>query len=471
MTSSVPSSGSQFLSLHLLETLVAVLPVRDENGAPKSIVYGGAERHMITSQARRRAERVHTRNRANAGVGALAGRGTGTRTREWALITARALTAEHGWEPEEAVRTARAVIEATGLKFGDPGKKTVANLTKVLLFAPSDAGARIAAHIEEQAGAVRAWAEGYTAAQAASAAAASAKKKAARKGAAAAQEEPPGADGAEGGAESGAAAEASAADAKLPALPAATRAAVLTALAPRDAIDIALYGRFLAEIADSPNVDGAVQSSHAFTVHEAEQVDDFYAAADDAKLDRKRNPKPAEKTNALDFLDAADDAGAGMTGYQSLITGTFYRHAVLDRLKLRRNLRAAGMSEEEAEEASVAAESEFVTAFVDAFPEAKKNSTASTGSLPALVLAFEGERPYNYAAAFQNPIDENPVGEGPAGPAAVKRLLKHHTFVSGRRPDIKSGRVLTYDPQIDELLGTLKDTAALAVTSAEELTA
>lgn len=474
MTSSVSSPGSQFLSLHLLETLVAVLPVRDENGAPKSIVYGGTERHMITSQARRRAERVHTRNRANAGVGALAGRGTGTRTREWALITARALASEHGWEPEEAVRTARAVIEATGLKFGDPGKKTVANLTKVLLFAPSDAGARIAAHIEEQAGAVRAWADAYTAAQAAAtAASASARKKGGRKSAA--QEEAHGGDVAEGGVEAGAgsAGEASAAEAKLPALPAATRAAVLTALAPRDAIDIALYGRFLAEIADSPNVDGAVQSSHAFTVHEAEQVDDFYAAADDAKLDRKRSPKPQEKT-ALDFLDAADDAGAGMTGYQSLITGTFYRHAVLDRLKLRRNLRAAGMTEEEAEEASVAAEAEFVTAFVDAFPEAKKNSTASTGSLPALVLAFEGERPYNYAAAFQNPVDENPVGgggEGPAGPAAVRRLLKHHAFVSGRRPDIQAGRVLTYDPQIDELLGTLKDTGALTVTSAEELTA
>ncbi|MET9324115.1 hypothetical protein ABZX75_28690 [Streptomyces sp. NPDC003038] len=111
---------------------------------------------------------------------------------------------------------------------------------------------------------------------------------------------------------------------------------------------------------------------------------------------------------------------------------------------------------------------------VEAFPEAKKNSTASTGSLPALVLAFEGERPYNYAAAFQAPIDESPLdkdGEGPAGPAAVKRLLKHHAFVSRRRPDIKSGRVLTYDPQIDELLNNLQDTGATAVTSAEELTA
>ncbi|WP_331725725.1 type I-E CRISPR-associated protein Cas7/Cse4/CasC (plasmid) [Streptomyces xanthophaeus] len=457
MTSNASSTGSQFLSLHLLETLVAVLPVRDENGSPKSIVYGGTERHMITSQARRRAERVHTRDRANAGIGALAGHSTGVRTREWALITGRELVSAYGWDRDEAVSTARAVIEATGLKFGDPAKKTVANLTKVLLFAPSDAGTRIAAHIHEQAQELRSWTGEYLAAQAA---AAPKGKKGSRKAS-----EPEQADADEAG--EGSAAAPSAADAKLPALPAATRAAVLTALAPRDAIDIALYGRFLAEIADSPNVDGAVQSSHAFTVHEAEQVDDFYAAADDAKLDRKKN--------ALDFLDAADDSGAGMTGYQSLITGTFYRHAVLDRVRLRNNLRAAGMTVEEAEQASVAAESEFVNAFVDAFPEAKKNSTASTGSLPALVLAFEGGRPYNYAAAFQAPIDERPLteggkgGEGPAGPAAVKRLLKHHAFVSSRRPDIRSGRVLTYDPQIDELLGTLKDLGATPVTSSEEL--
>ncbi|MDX2394907.1 type I-E CRISPR-associated protein Cas7/Cse4/CasC [Streptomyces sp. NPDC090054] len=452
MTSDVSTTGSQFLSLHLLETLVAVLPVRDENGAPKSIVYGGTERHMITSQARRRAERVHTRDRANAGIGALAGRGTGIRTREWALFAARELTSAHGWDSDEAIRTARAVIEATGLKFGDPGKKTVANLTKVLLFAPSDAGVRIATHINEQAGELRPWTAEYLAAQATAAAK---NKKGGRK---AGDQEAAEADETEEGAAS--------ADAKLPALPKTTRSAVLTALAPRDAIDIALYGRFLAEIADSPNVDGAVQSSHAFTVHEAEQVDDFYAAADDAKLDRKKN--------ALDFLDVADDAGAGMTGYQSLITGTFYRHAVLDRLRLRRNLHAAGMTVEEAEQASVAAEAEFVTAFVDAFPEAKKNSTASTGSLPALVLAFEAERPYNYAAAFQAPIDENPLdkgGEGPAGPAAVKRLVKHHTFVSGRRPDIRSSRVLTYDPQIDEVLGSLKTPGVQSVTSVEELRA
>ncbi|MBQ0827882.1 type I-E CRISPR-associated protein Cas7/Cse4/CasC [Streptomyces tagetis] len=458
MTEAPPRS--QFLSLHLIETLAAVLPVRDENGQPKSLVFGGVERHMITSQARRRAERVHARDRANAGRGALKGRSMGVRTREWALLAARELETVHGWDKDRALVTTRAVMEASGLKFGDPKKRTVANLTKVLVFAPSDAGARIAAHIADRAAEVEEWRETYFDAQARAEAA-----KKARRGARKKTEAQPGADEAPEEVSTASTAEPSATVA-LPPLPKATRDAVLLALAPRDAVDIALYGRFLAEIPDSPNVDGAVQTGHAFTVHESEQMEDFYAAADDAKLDRKRN--------ALDFLDAADDAGAGMTGYQSLISGTFYRHAVLDRVQLRTNLRVAGMAEDEAEEAASEAETEFVIAFVEAFPEAKKNSTASTGSLPALVLAFEGERPYNYASAFQRPVEEGPLstgGEGPAGPAAVRRLLRHHTFVSRRRDDLRTARVLTYDPEIDALLGELGPPESLTVVErAEDLT-
>ncbi|MFJ7278961.1 type I-E CRISPR-associated protein Cas7/Cse4/CasC [Kitasatospora sp. NPDC098663] len=441
---------SQFLSLHLIETLAAVLPVRDENAQPKSLVFGGVERHMITSQARRRAERVHARNRANAGRGALKGRSMGVRTREWALLAGHELESTHGWDHDRALVTARAVLEATGLKFGDPKKKTVANLTKVLIFAPSDAGTRIAHHIADRASEVEEWRDTYFQAQAH---AESAKKT--RRGAAQKASAPP--------PETAEASTTAAVTASLPPLPKATRDAVLLALAPRDAVDIALYGRFLAEIPDSPNVDGAVQTGHAFTVHEAEQIEDFYAAADDAKLERRRN--------ALDFLDAADDAGAGMTGYQSLISGTFYRHAVLDRIQLRSNLRAAGMAETEAEQAAAEAEKEFVNSFVEAFPEAKKNSTASTGSLPVLVLAFEGERPYNYASAFQRPVDEGSLstgGEGPAGPAAVRRLLRHHTFVSRRRDDLRTARVLTYDPEIDLLLGELGLPETLSVVERSE---
>ncbi|MER7413089.1 type I-E CRISPR-associated protein Cas7/Cse4/CasC [Streptomyces cacaoi] len=453
MTASAPRSP--FLSLHLIETLAAVLPVRDENAQPKSLVFGGVERHMITSQARRRAERVHARQRANEGRGALAGRSMGVRTREWAILAGRALEDDHGWASEKALTTARSVMEASGLKFGDPQKKTVSALTKVLIFAPSDAGTRIADHIAAHATEIEDWLERYLEAKARAEEAKKSRRGKAKKAEVAPEDGQPETDASGAAASSG-----------LPQLPKPTRDAVLLALAPRDAVDIALYGRFLAEIPESPNVDGAVQTGHAFTVHEAEQIEDFYAAADDAKLDRKRN--------ALSFLDSADDAGAGMTGYQSLISGTFYRHAVLDRRQLCTNLRAAGMDEQEAEAAAADAEKEFVNAFVEAFPEAKKNSTASTGSLPALVLAFEGERPYNYASAFQKPVDEGPVsggGEGPAGPAAVRRLLRHHAFVSRRRPDLRTSRVLTYDPEIDVLLrGPDMPEGLSTVEHAEDLT-
>ncbi|WP_433342038.1 type I-E CRISPR-associated protein Cas7/Cse4/CasC [Streptomyces sp. CA-253872] len=434
----------QFLSLHALESLVAVLPVRDENGMAKIIPFGGETRNLITSQARRRAERTLGRDRANAGEGALAGYTMGMRTREWALLATDALCAL-GWERAEALSTAKAVLEGVGLKFGD--KERTRDLTKVLVFAPEDAGEKLAASIDAKRDAVAGWIKEFEAARAAS--------KSSSRGSKRAAAEPEAAADGEGGAT----------ESRIPPLPREVRAGVLTALAPRDAIDIALYGRFLAEIADSPNVDGAVMTGPAFTVHRANQIDDFYSAADDAKIRRK--------ANALDFLNAADDAGAGMTGYQSLISGTFYRHAALDRVQLRNNLVAGGMPPEEVDKAARAAERQFVEAFVDAMPHAKKNTTASTGSLPKLVLAFEGARPFNYSAAFESPIDER-AGGGVAL-AAARRLLAQHRLVTRKRSDIGGGRVLTYDLGIQELLTELAgQEGALVATEAgsvEEMTA
>ncbi|MEV7779499.1 type I-E CRISPR-associated protein Cas7/Cse4/CasC [Kitasatospora sp. NPDC088351] len=450
-------TGPQYLSLHLLETMVAVLPVRDENGMPKAISLGGDLRTMITSQSRRRAERTYSRTRANTGDGPLAGHTMGLRTREWAKITAVELEAQ-GWDKETALATAKAVLSGVGLKFGD--KPNTADLTKVLLFAPENAGKALATSLVERREAVAEWSGGYVAAQSA---AAEKKAKAAAKRRAQARIRKEGGVPADEPQETGD----EDADEKLPVLPKDLRAAVLTALAPGDAIDIALYGRFLAEIADSPNVDGAIQTAHAFTVQPAEHIDDFYSAADDAKLDRRNR----SRANALDYLDAAEDSGAGMTGYQSLISGTFYRHAVLDRDKLRANLTAAGMEAEKIEAAAAAAELEVVDAFVNSQPRAKTNTTASTGSLPKLVMAFDGKRPFNYGLAFENAIFEE--SDGPASLEATRRLLAQHALVTRKRDDITPARLLTYDLAVERLLaeeaknGTLPGTE---VNTIEELT-
>lgn len=445
------SSKPQYLSLHVLETFAAALPVRDENGQPKAFVYGSAERTAISAQARRRAERTHSRSRANQGDGPLASYSSGRRTREWALFTRDALVKNHDWDVDQALYAAKAALEGLGLKFGE--KESTAHLTKVLIYAPEDSGERIAEHLNTHADAFKTWLTEYTAAKAEAFAREEAKKNAkknARKKAATPEDDAPTEPAAKDSKEE---------EVKIPPLPKELRAGILTAFAPRDAIDISIFGRFLAEVAELRTVDGAAQHSWAFTIAPAEHIDDFYAAADDAKLERR--------DNALDFLDAADNAGAGMTGYQSLISGTFYRHAALDRHKLRVNLRASGMSEDAAETAAQAAEAEFIQAFVDAVPRAKTNSTASTGTLPNLVLAHEGARPYFYAAAFQRHIDE--TSDGPAALAGARRLLDHHRLITTKRTDATPGRLLTYDLDIQELIGQLDADGALPATEVATL--
>lgn len=444
------ASGHQYLSLSALDSMIAVLPVRDENGQAKTVPYGGEIRNLITAQARRRAERTYSRERANAGQGALTDYSTGLRTREWALRTSKALH-ELGWDPktDEAPRLAKAALEAVGLKFGD--KDNTKNLTKVLLFAPEDTGEIIAKALNEDPDAAMVWLGEYEAAKTQN------EKPTGSRGRRSKQNQEP----EEGDLPSDEAPAENKESPKLPPLPAALRRKIITALGPRDAIDIALYGRFLAEIPDSPNVDGAIQSGPAFTVHAAEQIDDFYSAADDAKLERKAN------ASALDYLEAADDGGAGMTGYQALISGTFYRYAALDRVKLRRNLELGGMPADKIEAAAHAAEREFVDAFVNAVPGAKRNTTASTGTLPKLVLAFEGARPFNYAAIFETPVDE--TTDGAASLAAARRLLRHHRLITRKRPDITPGHVLTYDLDIEDLLRELHQNGELVSSEVDTL--
>ncbi|WP_225829170.1 type I-E CRISPR-associated protein Cas7/Cse4/CasC [Streptomyces naphthomycinicus] len=454
MTASQP----QYLSLHALETFAAALPVRDENGQPKAIVYGGAERTAISAQARRRAERTHSRHRANQGEGPLASYSSGRRTREWALFTRDALVKNHDWDHDQALYAAKAALEGLGLKFGE--KESTTHLTKVLFYAPEDSGDRIAEHLNTHADTFNMWLTQYTAAKTEAAAREEAKKNAKKN----ARKKPTTTDATADAPAEPAAKDGKEEDVKIPPLPKDLRTGILTAFAPRDAIDITVFGRFLAEVAELRTVDGAAQHSWAFTIAPAEHIDDFYAAADDAKLERR--------ANALDFLDAADNAGAGMTGYQSLISGTFYRHAALDRYKLRVNLRASGMTEDEAETAAQAAEAEFIQAFVDAVPRAKANSTASTGTLPNLVLAHEGARPYFYAAAFQRHIDE--TSDGPAALAGAKRLLDHHRLITTKRTDATPGRLLTYDLDIQELIDQLSADGTLPAaeaTTLEQLTA
>lgn len=427
---------NRYLNLHSLTAHSGVLLVRDANGRPKELPFGTATRTMLSPQTQRRAQRTHLREQANRAEGPLAPYAFGIRTREWARITARALTTRD-WTEQDAARAAKEALTSLGVHFGS--KERTADLTKVLIFAPESAGEDIAGALDEHRAEVDQWLTDLETTRKTQE-----KNKKKRK-----------TDDSETPDDT-----ASEEEAKTPPLPRAIKNKLLAALAPADAIDIALFGRFLAEIAETPNVDGALQTMPAITVSRAAGIDDFYSAADDAKLTRRSRPTRPAGTSALDVFD---DNGAGMTGYQSLTSGTFYAHSVLDRYKLRDNLTTAGMSPDTAEAAARAAEAAFIDAFCNAVPTAKQNTTAAPGTLPKLVLAFTDNRQHNYVGCFEDAIDETTA---PASLQATRRLLDHHRMIIRKR-GIDPGRVLTYDLAIAQLLNELRSTDNLPATEVD----
>ncbi|MFE0099865.1 type I-E CRISPR-associated protein Cas7/Cse4/CasC [Streptomyces sp. NPDC059009] len=145
---------------------------------------------------------------------------------------------------------------------------------------------------------------------------------------------------------------------------------------------INLFGRMLAEV-DQADVDGAVQVAHAFTTHTTEVELDYFAAVDDV-------------TEAK-----GDETGSGHMGTAEFSTGTFYRFATVDLKELIKNL---SDDSDTGLEAARELAGQFLLSFIEALPQAKKNSTAPH-TLPHLVhVAVRSDRPLSFAAAFEEPV-------------------------------------------------------------------
>lgn len=163
-------------------------------------------------------------------------------------------------------------------------------------------------------------------------------------------------------------------------------------------IDLALFGRMLAEIPGS-NVDGAVSVAHAFSVDPLALEADFFTAVDDAAGD-------GEAVSMM--LDTVD-----------LAAPTLYRYAELDRRQLRTNLAAASSDPAVVEDLALAAEAAFVEWVVRSMPTSKKRSSAAH-TFPILVLADTGTAVYSLADAFSPAIRGDQVAAD-----ASARLLRH----------------------------------------------
>ena len=156
------------------------------------------------------------------------------------------------------------------------------------------------------------------------------------------------------------------------------------------AVDIAMFGRMLA---DSPgfNVEAAVQVAHAITVHEAVVEDDFFTAVDDLN-------------------EGIEDVGAGHMGETEFAAGLFYLYVCIDADLLRENLvngpNLAGLAARALTEAAATVA-----------PTGKQNSFASR-AYASYILAEKGDRqPRSLSVAFLKPVTGGDFLE-----EAVKRL-------------------------------------------------
>lgn len=149
---------------------------------------------------------------------------------------------------------------------------------------------------------------------------------------------------------------------------------------PKDAADIAIFGRMVAND-HSLTVEAASMFSHALSTHKADNEIDFFAAVDE--------------------LQPKEESGAGMTGTLEFNSATYYRFAALNMDMLADKDHLGSMTKEERQTVIRT----FIEATVKAIPGARKN-TMNSNTLPAYVVGVVREKghPIQLVNAFEQPV-------------------------------------------------------------------
>lgn len=326
------------LELHILQNFAPSNLNRDDTGAPKDAIFGGFRRARISSQCLKRAMRTYVRERKLLPDGNLA-----RRTKRLQEMLTQKLT-DKGRDAKLAGAVAELAFGGLGIKIKEDGK------SEYLLFLGDREVSEAVEVIQQHWDAL---------AQLAAAASDSGEKKKGK-------------------------------DAKKDAkalVPDEVKKALGKAIRERgqggDAVDLALFGRMLADKPEK-NQDAACQVAHALSTHQVEREFDFYTAVDDNKPE--------------------DTAGADMLGTVEFNSACFYRYLAIDLEKLLQNLQ----SDEELLQAGLRA---FLEAAINAVPSGKQNSFAAHN--PPSFLAFTVRRdacPRNLANAYEQPVSTRRTG-------------------------------------------------------------
>ncbi len=142
-------------------------------------------------------------------------------------------------------------------------------------------------------------------------------------------------------------------------------------------VDIALFGRMLADIPEK-NQNAACQVAHAISTHAVEREFDFYTAIDDLKPD--------------------DTSGSDMMGTVEFNSACFYRYAVVDLEALNKNLH----DDSELAKKSIRA---FLEGFTVSEPTGKQNSFAAHNQPEFIAISVRhNAAPRNLANAFETAL-------------------------------------------------------------------
>lgn len=141
------------------------------------------------------------------------------------------------------------------------------------------------------------------------------------------------------------------------------------------AVDIALFGRMLADAPDL-NTDASAQVAHAFSIDQITPEYDYFTAVDDCASE--------------------DNAGAAMIDTVGFNSSTLYRYATVNIDVLRDQLQD--------DSATVEGVVAFVEAFVKSMPFGKQNTFANHTLPEDVVVTLRESQPISAADAFEDPV-------------------------------------------------------------------
>jgi CRISPR system Cascade subunit CasC len=154
---------------------------------------------------------------------------------------------------------------------------------------------------------------------------------------------------------------------------------LLSVLDGGDAVDMALFGRMIADHADK-SIDAAVQMAHAFSTNVIANEFDFFSAVDDLQL-------------------RSDESGAGAAHIDTMLfnSSCYYRYANVDISQLLINLGNK-------KDLTLQAVNAFIEGMVKAVPTGKQTSTAAQNPPAFILCTVRDAGLWSLANAFTTPV-------------------------------------------------------------------